>query len=126
MKKLVLFVILFVPLMAQAQVYKLNFDVENVVHVEQNFHTLWLDLELVARYYNAVGVVTTVQALSLPINGSCFVTSAGGLLCTLNSLAVGITLDLDSELNGEVIITGPDGLEASRASIRYSDWQPAP
>lgn len=125
MKKLVLFVILFVPVMAQAQVYKVNFDVENVFYQGQSYTTIWLDLELVARYYNAVGVATTMDNLSAPINGSCFITAAGGLLCNLNSATAGITLDLNSELVGQVTVSGPDGEAVATSSIRYSDWQPA-
>lgn len=72
-------------------------EVSNVASVE-------FDVHLGSNYYALHGAFTSVNNVSMPSTGTCFVTSSGGVACNVTMGSQNSVLDIDPDLNGTITV----------------------
>lgn len=83
-----------------------------------SYVSLDLDGNLGNRYVSVFGAMQANDGLSSPATGSCFITGTGGAFCNLQVDHLSITVDLDSTLNGLILVKDASGVTLDVSQIQ--------
>lgn len=98
MKKTLYAVFLF--LFSASAVARSDFNVEWRVGGVPEYTSVSIDINFGTEYITANGGLTTREGLTIPLVGTCFEQTSGGVFCNLNVGNMTAVLDIGASLNG--------------------------
>ena len=88
---------------ASADQLQADWDIQGLTHNNLVFTNLSLDLDLMPRYIDAVGIIRhTNNLLFRPIDGTCVVELTGNIVCALRLDALSLIISLNQSAVGTI------------------------
>jgi hypothetical protein len=105
------------------QEYATTFNITGGIGINgDDFRTLELDVGFMNRYLEAHGTLDDASGLSVPVTGTCFAKSGGGIFCNVSAGYITLVIDLGNNLSGTArMVNTAGGTVVDSAALTLSN-----